>query len=64
VSSCPDCPKDEYTWEQHVQECLESLIANLDYDLHKGIECGEEDGLNRYPEITADFLESLRHFDK
>jgi hypothetical protein len=55
---------DEYTWEQHVQECLESLIADLDYDLFKALKRGEETGEDHFPRITQGFLEALRHFDK
>jgi hypothetical protein len=31
-------------------------IAELDYNIHKGIECHEEDGLDRYPEEVEYFL--------
>jgi hypothetical protein len=34
---------------------LRGYLACLDYDLHKGIESGEEDGEDRYPEEVADF---------
>ncbi|MFJ9448201.1 hypothetical protein ACIRRH_41255 [Kitasatospora sp. NPDC101235] len=40
---------------------LEDFIADLDYDIHKNIERGEEDGLNRYEETTATFIGLLQH---
>jgi hypothetical protein len=31
-------------------------VAELDYDIHKGIQCGEEDGRDHYPEEVSFFL--------
>lgn len=39
-----------------VRTALENLISDLDYDLHKGIEHGEEDGKNHYEEVVDDFF--------
>lgn len=41
------------------QRALESLIADLDYDLHKNIEQDEETGENKYPEIAERFARSV-----
>lgn len=41
-----------------VRDALEGLIANLDYDLHKSIECGEEDGLNHYESVVDEFIDA------
>lgn len=43
-----------------VETALRSYLAILDYDLHKGIKCGEEDGLDTYPEEAADLFDRLR----
>lgn len=42
-----------------IEAALRDLLADLDYDLHKGIERGEEDGLDHYPEVAAEFLAFL-----
>ena len=39
-----------------VEHALRSMLADLDYDLHKYTECGEEDGTNHYPELTRTFI--------
>jgi hypothetical protein len=44
-----------------IRAALEEFIADLDYDIHKNIECGEDDGLNRYEETAAEFIGLLRH---
>ena len=43
-----------------VRNALEGLLADIDYDLHKAYECGEEDGLNRYEELVDLFIEGYR----
>lgn len=42
-----------------VEAALRDYLAHLDYDLHKGIECGEEDGADTYPQEAADLFGSL-----
>lgn len=32
---------------------VRALVAHVDYDIHKGYECGEEDGEDHYPELVA-----------
>jgi hypothetical protein len=39
----------------HYETALRAVIAELDYDLHKGIERHEETGENEYPELAAKF---------
>lgn len=46
----------EKTWTINLAELeqfLRSFIAGeIDYDIHKNYECGEEDGLDTYPELA------------
>lgn len=42
---------------ERVRWALEGLIADLDYDIHKYLECSESDGLNHYPELVEQFIE-------
>lgn len=44
----------------HVEAALRGWLAMFEYDLHKGLECGEEDGADHYPEEAADLFERLR----
>lgn len=39
-----------------LESALRMYIAELDYDIHKMLECGEEDGLDHYPEEVDYFL--------
>jgi hypothetical protein len=39
-----------------LESALRMYITELDYDRHKNIECGEEDGLDHYPEEVDYFL--------
>lgn len=43
---------------ERVDKALRELIAWLDYDIHKGLECGEEDGEDTYHEYVSMFIES------
>ncbi|MFI6491257.1 hypothetical protein [Streptomyces sp. NPDC050564] len=38
---------------------VRALVNEVDYDIHKGWECGEEDGEDHYPELVADAAEML-----
>lgn len=53
----------EKTWTINLAELelfLRSLVAGeIDYDIHKGYECGEEDGLDHYPELAEAASEIL-----
>jgi len=39
-----------------VQHALRKLITDLDYDLHKQIECDEETGDDSYPILVEGFI--------
>ncbi|MFB7919370.1 hypothetical protein [Streptomyces sp. NPDC056061] len=39
-----------------LERTLRAYIAELDYDHHKSIQCGEDDGVDRYPDEVAFFL--------
>jgi hypothetical protein len=41
---------------KRVESALRELIAHVDYDTHKYIECDEDEGLDHYPELTEDFI--------
>lgn len=45
---------------QQVETALRKYLALLDYDLHKGIECSEDDGEDHYPQEAADLFKRLR----
>jgi hypothetical protein len=38
---------------------VRALVNHVDYDIHKGYECGEEDGLDHYPELVGEAAEML-----
>lgn len=38
---------------------VRALVNEVDYDIHKGYECGEEDGLDHYPELVAEASKML-----
>lgn len=40
-----------------VDVALRNFLAHEDYDVHKAMECGEEDGEDHYPEAVAEFVE-------
>jgi hypothetical protein len=39
-------------------EALKQIISDLDYDIHKSLECDEEDGTDRYPALAERFIKS------
>jgi len=39
-----------------VERALRSLISDIDYDLHKNIECDEETGDDSYPILVEGFI--------
>lgn len=49
--------RDELTVK--VTEGLTNLIAHLDYDLHKYLECDEMDGSNSYPALVESLVDKL-----
>jgi len=38
---------------------VRALVNEVDYDIHKGYECGEDDGEDHYPELVAEAAEML-----
>jgi hypothetical protein len=38
---------------------VRALVNEVDYDIHKNYECGEEDGEDHYPELVSDAAEML-----
>ena len=38
---------------------VRALVEEVDYDIHKNYECGEEDGEDHYPELVAAAAEIL-----
>jgi hypothetical protein len=41
---------------KRVDKALRELISRVDYDTHKYLECDEDDGADRYPELVEDFI--------
>ena len=39
-----------------VEVALRAVIIEEDYDMHKYLECDEESGENRYPELVDTFI--------
>lgn len=46
-----------------VDRALRYVIARLDYDLHKGLECSEETGEDTYHEEVASFMKAYEEGD-
>ena len=45
--------------ERHrVEKALRSIISDLDYDLHKNIECDEETEEDTYPDLVTEFIQA------
>lgn len=42
---------------QRVDKALRELISRLDYDTHKYLECDEDNGEDRYPELVEEFID-------
>lgn len=43
-----------------VETALREVINDLDYDLHKNIECDEETGDDTYPDIANNFIRAYK----
>ena len=53
---------DQREWRltpQTLDLFVRALVNHVDYDIHKGYECGEEDGEDHYPELVAEAAEML-----
>lgn len=55
----PEQPTHITVTVDDIEDALREWLAHFEYDLHKGLECGEEDGLDRYPEEAAAFFSYL-----
>jgi len=51
---------DEAVEAAKVEAAMRAFIASIDYDLHKQLECDEEDGTDRYPALAANFIATMR----
>lgn len=45
---------------QMLEAALRSWMADVDYDIHKSIQCGEEDGEDTYPDETETVFAHLQ----
>ena len=45
---------------QVLEKQLRAFVSDLDYDIHKNLECDEETEEDRYPELAENFLAALR----
>ena len=44
-----------------MEKFLRALIADIDYDIHKNLECGEDDGLDHYPDLAQSYVDYFNH---
>lgn len=42
-----------------MEEFLREFVADLDYDIHKNLECGEDDGLDHYPDLASRWVTAM-----
>lgn len=54
-----DTPREWHLTSQTLDLFVRALVNHVDYDIHKGYERGEEDGLDHYPELVAEAAEML-----
>ncbi|TVZ96492.1 helix-turn-helix protein [Streptomyces sp. BK340] len=52
-------PREWRLTPQTLDLFVRALVNHVDYDIHKGYECGEEDGLDHYPELVAEAAQML-----
>lgn len=54
------CEEDTITTTpSRIEKALRNLIADIDYDHHKYLECDESDGSDHYPALTEQFIKDL-----
>jgi len=53
---------NDETYSQAVEFALRGFMANMDYDIHKSIECNEDDGSDSYPAHAVKFIEDMDYF--
>lgn len=54
-----DAPREWRLTPQTLDLFVRALVNEVDYDIHKNYECGEEDGEDHYPELVAEAAEML-----
>lgn len=47
------------TTKPKIEQALRNLIADIDYDHHKYLECDELDGIDHYPDLAEQFIADL-----
>jgi predicted DNA-binding transcriptional regulator AlpA len=52
-------PREWRLTPQTLDLFVRALVNHVDYDIHKNYQCGEEDGLDHYPELVAEAAEML-----
>jgi hypothetical protein len=57
--SQPDSPATYLVTPTVLDLFVRALVNEVDYDIHKNYECGEEDGEDHYPELVAEAAKSL-----
>jgi len=55
----PTEPREWRLTPKTLDAFVRALVNHVDYDIHKGYECGEEDGADHYPELVAEAAEML-----
>lgn len=54
-----DAPREWRLTPETLDLFVRALVNEVDYDIHKNYECGEEDGEDHYPELVAEAAEML-----
>lgn len=54
-----DAPREWRLTPKTLNLFVRALVNHVDYDIHKGYECGEEDGADHYPELVGEAAEML-----
>lgn len=54
-----DAPREWRLTRETLDLFVRALVNEVDYDIHKNYECGEEDGEDHYPELVAEAAKML-----
>lgn len=54
-----DAPREWHLTRETLDLFVRALVNEVDYDIHKNYECGEEDGEDHYPELVDEAAEML-----
>ncbi|MFF4552742.1 helix-turn-helix transcriptional regulator [Streptomyces sp. NPDC001422] len=52
-------PREWRLTPETLDQFVRALVNEVDYDIHKNYECGEEDGEDHYPELVAEAAKML-----